>query len=396
MALHPAEGFLLSRIDGHTPWAVLRDIGGLLPEEADLAMEGWLAAGLVLLDEACTESRPAPEVAKSEAPKPPARPKSAGPDLSCIDASLDLDPDLQRRILEFEARLDDASYHEILGVKRGSEPREIKRAYFQLSKQFHPDRYFRRNVGSHAVRLDRIFKHVALAYELLSDPATRTEIEKAMESRPEPAAADGAGQPPVEGAGYRKPTRMENLERLRRRFKMPEQVLAERRFKARQFHDASRAAAHQKSWLEAAASARLALAFDPWNRQYRAQFASIQADVHAVRASELLEQADGAGAKSDALRLLEEALSFRPADAVLNVRAASLALETGAVDRAREYVENACELEPEDAACQLVLCRVLRRAGDQAGAHRALSLATRLAPGDPDVIAEKQRMQRRK
>jgi curved DNA-binding protein CbpA len=385
---------LLSRIDGHTPWAVLREIGGLMPEEADLAIESWLGTGLVVLDDACAESRPAPEVHEPDPPKAKASAKRAGPDLSCIDATLDLDTDLQRRILEFEAKLDEASYHEILGVGKGTEPRDIKRAYFQLSKQFHPDRYFRRNVGSHAVRLDRIFKHVALAYELLSDPAPRTEIEKRMASMPE--APEAAEEAPVEGAGYRTPTRMENLERLRRRFKMPDRVLAERRFKARQFYDASRAAAHQKSWLEAAASARLALAFDPWNREYRAQFASIQADVHAVRASELLDRANGADAKSDALRLLDEAIHYRPADAALQVRAASLALETGALDRAREYADNACELEPEDAACQLVRGRVLRRAGDHAGAHRALSIAAKLAPDDPDVIAEKQRMQRRK
>jgi hypothetical protein len=150
VALNPAEGFLLSRIDGHTPWAVLREIGGLMPEEADLAIESWLGTGLVVLDDACAESRPAPEVHEPDPPKAKAAAKRAGPDLSCIDAALDLDVDLQRRILEFEAKLDEASYHEILGVGKGTEPRDIKRAYFQLSKQFHPDRYFRRNVGSHA------------------------------------------------------------------------------------------------------------------------------------------------------------------------------------------------------------------------------------------------------
>ena len=389
---------MLSRIDGHTPWAILRDIGGLLPEEADLALEGWLQTGLVLLDEASARAKPAPEIAAP--PLPPrgfGSPAPRAPDLSRVDPSLDLDADLQTRILTFEARLPHASVHEILGVGRDSEPREIKRAYFQLSKQFHPDRYFRRNIGHHALRLDRIFKQVALAYELLSDPASRSEIERSMESGPGPEegahrrSAPGQreslgpdGEPP---GGYRTPSRMENLERLRSRFKMPKKVLAERRFKARQFFDASRAAAHEKRWLEAAASARLAIAFDPWNLEYREQFASIQADVHAARANELLEQAEGAGARADALKLLEEAIHYRPVDAALQARAAGLALETGDLERAREYAEGACELEPEEAANPLLLFRVLHRAGDRAGAQRALNAAGKLAPEDPDVVA---------
>src|SRR6202008_4494337 len=59
-ALSPAQGVLLSRIDGHTPWAVLREIGGLPPAEADAALAGWVAIGLVELD----EDKPDPEPAR--------------------------------------------------------------------------------------------------------------------------------------------------------------------------------------------------------------------------------------------------------------------------------------------------------------------------------------------
>src|SRR6185369_13778790 len=62
-SLSPAEGFLLSRIDGHTPWAVLREIGGLAPAEADAALADWLARGLVEVD----AEKPDPEPARSAA-----------------------------------------------------------------------------------------------------------------------------------------------------------------------------------------------------------------------------------------------------------------------------------------------------------------------------------------
>ena len=384
---------MLSRIDGHTPWAVLRQIGGLLPEEADLALESWLQTGLVLLDAA------SPTVPAAAAP-PRAKAAPAAPEPATVDPALELDVAFQREIIAFEARLAQSTYHEILGVGKGSDERQIKRAYFKLSKQFHPDRYFRRKIGGHATRLDRIFKHVALAYELLSDPATRTELERGMESGPPPAAApaqpaEAAPKAPAAPGGYRAPSRMENLERLRNRFKMPAKVLTERRFRARQFHDSARAAAHEKRWLEAAASARLAIAFDPWTPAYREHFASIQADVHAVRAAELLEQASNAGAVTEAFKLIEEAIHYRPADAALHARGAALAIEVGDLERAQEYAEGACELAPEVIAHHLALCRVFKRIGNAKAARDALAAAAKLDPKDPDVLAEQRLLARR-
>lgn len=390
-ALSPVEGFLLSRIDGHTPWAVLREIGGLSPADADAVLAGWVAAGLVRLD----PEKPAPPPARDAA-----APAPNAPDPLAVDASLDLPVELQREILAFEVRLAGATHHEILGVEQSSDPRDIKRAYFRLSKQFHPDRYFRRSVGDYAARLDRIFRHVALAYELLSDPTTRIELERAMESAPAAAGAYRATggtrevttEPAPPPSGYRAPSRMENLARLRNSFKMPAKMLAERRFKARQLHDAARVAAHEKRWLEAAASARLAIAFDPFAFEYQQHFASIQADVHAARASELLAQADGAGAKADALRLLEEAIHYRPADAALQARAAALALDTGELEHAREFAEGARELEPAVVRHVLTLSRVYRQLGNAPAAHKTLLEAAALAPSDPDVLAEQRRL----
>ncbi|MEM7413219.1 MAG: DnaJ domain-containing protein [Myxococcota bacterium] len=396
---------MLSRIDGHTSWGVLRQIGGLMPEEVDLALESWLQTGLVVLDDPATGAAEAEtgssaaeadaaQSAPTEAPAAPAGPPQI--DDSAIDASLDLDVDLQKRILTMDATLGQATYHEILGIERGADNKQIKRAYFKLSKVYHPDRYFRRNIGEHATRLDRIFKHVMEAYELLSDPATRTEIERSMAQAPtssETSAAPAADAKPAEKkqrpAGYKKPTRMENLQRLRNAFKMPEKMQEERRFKSRQFFEAARSAAEGKRWLEAAASARLAIAFDPWNRELKQEFASIQMEVNAVRAVDLIRSVEDGSETEGIADLLEEAVSYRPADPDINGRAAQQALRYGMLKPALEYAKSACELEPESGPYHLAQCRALRRLGKLEAAKRVLTVAGKLLPGDPEIAEER-------
>jgi curved DNA-binding protein CbpA len=375
--LSPEEGFLLSRIDGHTSWEMLRRIGGIAPERVDRCLERWLAEGLVEI-----EGRRS--IRRGEE-RPPPSPRTVISDAKAqpggLDPSLEIPVELQQRILDFEENLE-RPYHEILGVGRDADERAIKRAYFKLSKDFHPDRYFGREIGTFAPRLDRIFKKVALAYELLMDPTTRAEIEHAMPPEPsEPVTQESpSAAPPPSKLGKR-----EMLERLRRQCRIPEKIFVERRFKAKQFCDAARVAQHKGSWNEAASCIRLAIAFDPWTGEYKEAFAEVMAEVNQLRAAELFEEAKGAWdgrSGREALRLFEEAIHYRPSDPETHDRAAQVALEIENLESAREYAERACELAPEVAAYHLTRGRVLRRQGLRARARGALETASKLDPDD--------------
>jgi len=367
-SLSPEEGFLLSRIDGRTTWGVLRQIGGLPPEQVDRCLERWLDGGLV-------EIAPRPGAGSARAPRGETEP------------GVDLSPELQREIAAMEAALE-RPYHELLGVARDADPKAIKRAYFTLSKRFHPDRYFRRQIGSFRGRLERIFKKLAEAYELLSDPLTRAEVERSFEARPAAEAPRPAPAP--------RPGRREHLERLRRRFRLPDSVRAERQRKARDFHEAARHSFAEGRWLEAAASARLAIAFDPFESRYKATFSEVQIRLYEFRAAELLRQpqAGDAASRQETLRLYEEVLHYRPGDAAVQHQGARLAAELGELDKAREYAQAACEIAPEVAAHHLTLAQALRRAGALAEARRALGAAEKLAPEDRDVREERRALQR--
>jgi tetratricopeptide (TPR) repeat protein len=384
--LSPEEGFLLSRIDGQTSWGALRAIAGLPPDQVDLCLKRWIDEGLVKLD----RGRPGPPATRL-----PARTLIPGASGSAgtVDPSLDLPVELQERIVAFEAQLD-RPYHEILGVPRDAAPRAIKRAYFKLSKDFHPDRYYRQEIGDFAQRLDRVFKKVALAYELLMDPATRAELERCPEA---PAAAPEATLEEVR-AQPRTFTKREWLARMRRQFRIPEELLAERRLRARQLAEAARVSQHRQSWNEAASSIRLAIAFDPWCNDYKDAFGEIQAQVNQLRAAKLLEEAGDAWdarATTEALHLYEEVLHYRPADAEAHDKAAQVALELEAFEPAREYAERACELTPEAVGYQLTLGRVLRRMGLRDRACEVFETARKLDPQDSRVQDELVKLRQR-
>ncbi len=62
-------------------------------------------------------------------------------------------------------------YYEVLGVSRSNTPEEIKRAYRQLARQYHPD-------VSDVPGAETKFKEINEAYEVLSDPEKRATYDR--------------------------------------------------------------------------------------------------------------------------------------------------------------------------------------------------------------------------
>jgi curved DNA-binding protein CbpA len=201
LPLSPTDGFVLSRIDGAMSDGELAVSTGL-PEELVLAsltkLEGL---GLITFEggagkpppqtpSAPTDTAAARTTAEPKAPDPqvdgppPPRPMTPFPkgipltpeEEAAVAEDVDLDVELRKAILAKQRKLG-ADHYEMLGVPRNADRKVIKRAYFDLAARFHPDRYFRKRLGSFKVRMEAVFAQVTAANDVLGNRDKRAEYD---------------------------------------------------------------------------------------------------------------------------------------------------------------------------------------------------------------------------
>jgi curved DNA-binding protein CbpA len=114
-------------------------------------------------------------------------PSSSNDDPPELSEQVDLELEAKRRILELYGRLDDVTYYELLGVPAAADKKQVKSAYYKLAPLFHPDSYFRKNLGSFKPKIEAIFTRLTLAHDVLTVQQRRVEydtyLEQTLENR---------------------------------------------------------------------------------------------------------------------------------------------------------------------------------------------------------------------
>ena len=221
----PFEGFILSRIDGETTIRDIADYTGATVERVlDILtrLEGLGALG----------GPPEPPALHTRPPPPPAGPAPQAPaapsppkvpqaprapliyDPRELDEEAELDRERKHEILDTFHRLADLNHYEILGLPRDADKKAVRASYFALSKRFHPDTLFGKQLGSFKSKMEKVFDRLTEAYETLGKKRKRAAYDeylgmqdatRALESGLEEgeAAAESAGGEPggVEPAG---------------------------------------------------------------------------------------------------------------------------------------------------------------------------------------------------
>lgn len=111
-------------------------------------------------------------------------------ELAVLSADIDV-ADADRRAVLAMARRIGSDPWTVLGVAKGTDLSELKKIYFRLSKEVHPDRYYGKRLGPMAEVLSAVFESVRRAYAMLTDAKKQRERGPASASSPQ-APADYA------------------------------------------------------------------------------------------------------------------------------------------------------------------------------------------------------------
>jgi curved DNA-binding protein CbpA len=87
---------------------------------------------------------------------------------------VDLDVAQRKAILHAEAKLPEWSHWQVLGLPWNASIEAVRAAYIEQVKIFHPDRYPGRKLGSYRTRLERVFRRVTEARDVLTSEALQS------------------------------------------------------------------------------------------------------------------------------------------------------------------------------------------------------------------------------
>lgn len=186
LRLTPEEGFVLSRVDGVASAGQLAELSPMGEDETLRCIYALVVAG-VLEVEPTEAPSPSPAGAEKREPEPePAqKPVEARPQ--------ELSPEARKfrdEMVEKKRRAADITLYELLDVRPGAKPEEIKTAYFQLAKKLHPDHRAGLDLDDAEGLFDDLYHEIKAAYEVLSSETKRRRYDFNLQRRAEAPRAD--------------------------------------------------------------------------------------------------------------------------------------------------------------------------------------------------------------
>ena len=124
--------------------------------------------------------RPGPPPARASAPEPSQKVLSA---------------ERKKIVDDAYALLGETDHYQLLGVARDADRRAVRAAYFELAKLFHTDTLFGVELGAYASKMDKVFRQLTEAYEVLSKSTKRRAYDAYLEAVRETRSLDESPTP---------------------------------------------------------------------------------------------------------------------------------------------------------------------------------------------------------
>jgi len=271
-----------------------------------------------------------------------------------LSEDVDLDVETRKEILYLAASVDGFTHWQALGLPWNASVEQVRDAYRDRAKRFHPDRFPGKRLGAYRGRLERIFRRFTEARDALGDETARAAYAR-QTAPPEEVARAAARQ-------------IENDARSReRRARMARNhPLVSRVAKVREFMDRGRKAMDEGRFADAARDFLTVNAMDASVAEARSLAEEARRKASGMKARELWENARTAELQHDLDRaqfLAEAAAEAEPGEPRWTIYVARLALERGALDTARLRAEAVVRSSPATAAGHEVLGEILALQG---------------------------------
>jgi len=329
------EAFIHSCIDGVLNIEDIADLTVLAPAEVFQSIERLVSLGVVEWVGGKISSAP--------------------PEAQLVE-DVEIDEALQEQIIETLHCADKLNHYELLGVAMDADRGEIRKAYFALSKVFHPDAYFGKRLGSFKPKMEVVFRKMTDSYEAVGRPKKREAYDRYLKQSIAVSAAEA------------------RMDRVEERAKAMSKALTKAPVVERQAQPVVASAPAEK-WRPTEAPAKAAPSVVPGTPEYD----------RMQRKRELLERrlrgrSQGAARRGGPVRSMPAPTARVGQKTALRDLTRSLkqtAVLTGGVDRADRHIENA---------------RVSEAEGDLAAAANALRMAIALDSSRTELQDQYQRV----
>lgn len=292
-----------------------------------------------------------------------------------LGEDVDLDVRLRKEILFAESLAANGSHYAVLGLKWGATAEEARAAYVARVKIFHPDRYAGKRLGTYRGRLERIFRKLTIAKDVLCDEVRRAAYQAESAPPEEKAKAQLRRVEDEKRADERRA-------RLARSNPLVGQSL-QRAQRVAELLQRGKAAVAEGRFSAAANDFFTVLGMDANHVEAKQLANEARAKANAGRANEAIERAVKAslsGHRDGAVEALRAAVEAEPQNQKTLLRASRIAMDVSAVEAARQFAEAAVRSSPRSGGAHEALGVALEAEGRKDEARRSLERALELDP----------------
>lgn len=315
-----------------------------------------------------------------------------------------LSPAERTRIDELYELAIAGTYYELLGISPDVDARAVQAAYYELSRSWHPDRFFRKEMGPYRERLETVFASITRAYKTLTDDAARSRYQRELEEKgvklkgpPRPTTAavpvsvpPGAPRPVIPPPPPPAPTPVEHVASLARGprpgapapppvaapppappprpaprlpdSKMVQHIrdqVREQKEKARRYFLQGKEDYDAGRFVKATSGFKLALEMDPKNEAWQKLYEDAKVKANAQQAELFVSKGNAAlqaRQEAAAIAFFRQAIPYDPEDPKVYFRVASWSLTKENDQRtALQLYRKAVEKDPQNVEFRIAL-----------------------------------------